>query len=112
MTDTPNFNALSDHDLIGLISYCEKWDPMKVYHTAFKQVFPEKQLLEAMMPFEDWCEGEPKLPDIVRNELIRACDVNLKAGRMIRLKYASMGQNLIRTWSFWLFVLAIIWWWF
>ena len=56
MTDTPNFKTLSDHDLVGLVSYCEKWDPMKVYHTAYSQVFPEKQLQEAMMPFEDWCD--------------------------------------------------------
>ena len=54
MANSPNFKTLSDHDLVGLVSYCEKWDPMKVYHTAYKQVIPEKQLLEVMKHFEDW----------------------------------------------------------
>ena len=108
----PNFETLSDHDLIGLLSYCEKWDPRNVYHTAFKQVFPEKQLQDAMMSFDDWCDKETKLPDIVRNELIRACVINLELGKMTNLKYASMGSNLVRNWVFWIFIIIVIWWWF
>jgi len=109
---TPDFKTLSDHDLIGLVSYCEKWDPMKVYHTAYKQVFPEKQLQESMMPYEDWCDNETKLPDIVRNEMIRACVINLEAGRMSKLRYAAMGSSLIRNMYFWIFVIIVFWWWF
>jgi len=112
MANSPNFKTLSDHDLVGLVSYCEKWDPMKVYHTAYKQVFPEKQLLEVMMPFEDWCDKETKLPDIVRNELVRACILNLEAGRMTKLKYAATAENLVRNWAFWLFIFTVLWWWF
>ena len=112
MINTPNFETLSDHDLVGLVSYCEKWEPMRVYHTAFKQVFPEKQLQEAMMPFEDWCDKEPKLPQIVRNELIRACVLNLESGKMTKLKIAATAENLVRNWAFWLFIFVMIWWWF
>ena len=112
MANSPNFNTLSDHDLVGLISYCEKWDPMKVYHTAYSQVFPEKQLQEVMMPFEDWCDKETKLPQIVRNELIRACVVNLELGKMAKLRYSATAQSLFSNMYFWIFVIIVFWWWF
>ena len=108
----PNFNILSDIDLVGLLSYCEQWTPSKVYHTAYKEVFSSKQLEEVMMPFEDWCDKEPTLPPVVRNELLRGCVINLEAGRMSKLKYAALGSHLVRNWSFWVFVLVVLWWWF
>jgi|TARA_B100001971_G_C18135810_1_gene507532 hypothetical protein len=111
MTNTPSFKELSDQDLVGLISYCEKWDPMTVYHTAYKQVFSGKQLEEVMMPFEDWCDKQSILPPIVRNELIRACVINLEMGRMTKLKHAAAAENLIKNWAFWLWIFVVIWWW-
>ena len=112
MTNTPNFEQLSDNDLIGLISYCEKWNPSKVYHTAFKQVFPETQVQDAMMPFDDWVDKGTSLPNIVRNELVRAAEINKEMGRMSNLRAASLGMNLFSNMYFWIFVIIVFWWWF
>ena len=109
---TPNFEQLSDIDLIGLISYCEKWDPSKVYNIAFSQVFPEAQLKNAKKDFDDWFENDQKLPPIVRNELVRAAEINKEMGRMSNLRAASLGMNLFSNMYFWIFVIIVIWWWF
>jgi len=107
----PDFKTLSDADLVGLVAYCEKWTPKVVYNTAFAQVFPENQLKEAKLPFIDWDSAEHKLPPIVREELIRACVLNLEAGKMNNLKLYAQFREITRKWGFWVFVLLVIFWW-
>ena len=108
----PDFRTITDEDLIGLVAYCEKWAPRKVYNTAFSQVFPEKQLKEAKPPFIEWISvGEQKLPPIVREELIRAARINFESGRMNKLKVYAQLRELMRKWGFWVFVLLVIFWW-
>ena len=80
---SPNFHQLGDGELLSLIGWAEKWPLEKVYDTAFEQVFPEKQLEDAKTDFGVWLEADhPKLPTIVREELIRAFRIHMSTGRM------------------------------
>ena len=79
----PNFYRLGDGELLSLIGWAEKWPLERVYDTAFEQVFPEKQLEDAKTDFGVWLEADhPKLPTIVREELIRAFRIHMSTGRM------------------------------
>jgi len=112
MNIEPDFKNIDDVDLIGLISYCEKWKPAKVYYIAYSQVFPKKQLKEVRKNFDEWAINDQKLPPIVREELIRACWINLKLGKMNRLKYTYMASKYtIGNKLFWIFILFILWLW-
>ena len=112
MTIEPNFEKITDTDLIGLVAYCEKWTPKKVYDIAFAQVFPEKQLKDSKEDFVKWADkGDLKLPPIVREELIRAAKINFDSGNMSRLQYAWKGIQITRNFYFWIFILIIFWWW-
>ena len=81
---TPVFHKMSDPELLSLIGWAQKWPIEKVYDTAFEQVFPEKQLKEAKPDFDEWFmkADNPKLPIIVREELIRAFRIHMSTGRM------------------------------
>jgi hypothetical protein len=81
---TPVFHHMSDPELLSLIGWAQKWPIEKVYDTAFEQVFPEKQLKEAKPEFDEWFmkTENPKLPIIVREELIRAFRIHMSTGRM------------------------------
>ena len=81
---TPDFYRLEDGELLSLIGWAEKWPLERVYDTAFEQVFPEKQLKEAKPEFDEWFmkADNPKLPIIVREELIRAFRIHMSTGRM------------------------------
>jgi hypothetical protein len=112
----PDFRTLTDIDLVGLIAYCEKWAPKTVYNTAFSQVFPKRQLEEVKQPFIEWIDiSEPKLPPIVREELVRAARINFESGKMNKLKFYAQFRELIsltvRKWGFWIFILLITWYW-
>ena len=108
----PDFKTMSDIDLVGLVAYCEKWSLKDVYNTAYAQVFPKKQVEEVKQPFIEWMSvGEQKLPPIVREELIRACVLNLEAGKMNNLKLYAQFREITRKWGFWVFVLLVIFWW-
>ena len=80
---SPNFHQLGDGELLSLIGWAEKWPLERVYDTAFEQVFPEKQLPDSKTDFDVWMSAEhPKLPTIVREELIRAFRIHMSTGRM------------------------------
>ena len=80
---SPNFYRLGDGELLSLVGWAEKWSLERVYDTAFEQVFPEKQLVDAKPDFDEWLTADnPKLPTIVREELIRAFRIHMATGRM------------------------------
>ena len=80
---SPNFHQLGDGELLSLIGWAEKWPLQRVYDTAFEQVFPTKQLSDAKTDFDVWLMADnPKLPTIVREELIRAFRIHMATGRM------------------------------
>tara|TARA_R100000306_G_C4334962_1_gene122247 strand:- start:7 stop:381 length:375 start_codon:yes stop_codon:yes gene_type:complete len=90
----PDFYRLGDGELLSLIGWAEKWPLEKVYNTAFEQVFPERQLEDAKTDFHVWLMAdEPKLPVIVREELIRAFRIHMATGRMDVLRLGVMAQR-------------------
>ena len=80
---SPNFHQLGDGELLSLVGWAEKWPLERVYDTAFEEVFPERQLEDAKTDFGVWIAADhPKLPTIVREELIRAFRIHMATGRM------------------------------
>ena len=91
---TPDFYRLGDGELLSLIGWAEKWPLERVYDTAFEQVFPEKQLPDSKTDFDVWLSAEhPKLPTIVREELIRAFRIHMATGRMDVLRLGVTAQR-------------------
>jgi len=90
----PDFYRLGDGELLSLIGWAEKWPLERVYDTAFEQVFPTKQLSDSKTDFGVWLMADnPKLPIIVREELIRAFRIHMATGRMDVLRLGVMAQR-------------------
>ena len=90
----PDFYRLGDGELLSLIGWAEKWPLERVYDTAFEQAFPTKQLSDAKTDFDVWLMADnPKLPTIVREELIRAFRIHMTTGRMDVLRLGVMAQR-------------------
>ena len=91
---TPDFYRLGDGELLSLVGWAEKWPLERVYDIAFEQVFPEKQLVDSKPDFDDWLTADyPKLPTIVREELIRAFRIHMATGRMDVLRLGVTAQR-------------------
>ena len=91
---TPDFYRLGDGELLSLIGWAEKWPLERVYDIAFEQVFPEKQLVDSKPDFDEWLTADnPKLPTIVREELIRAFRIHMATGRMDVLRLGVTAQR-------------------
>ena len=91
---SPVFHKMSDTELLSIVGWAQKWPTEKVYDTAFEQVFPEKQLKEAKPDFDEWfMVDNPKLPIIVREELIRAFRIHMASGRMDVLRLGALAQQ-------------------
>ena len=108
----PDFYRLGDGELLSLIGWAEKWPLEKVYNTAFEQVFPERQLEDAKTDFHVWLMAdEPKLPVIVREELIRAFRIHMATGRMDVLRLGVMtsryAKRMMYVGLFFLFLILV-----
>mgnify|MGYP001160770969 CR=1 FL=1 len=91
---TPDFYRLGDGELLSLIGWAEKWPLERVYDIAFEQVFPEKQLVDSKPDFDEWLTADnPKLPTIVREELIRAFRIHMATGRMDVLRLGALAET-------------------
>ena len=91
---TPDFYRLGDGELLSLVGWAEKWPLERVYDIAFEQVFPEKQLVDSKPDFDEWLTADnPKLPTIVREELIRAFRIHMATGRMDVLRLGVTAQR-------------------
>tara|TARA_Y100000782_G_C9984396_1_gene181648 strand:- start:21 stop:395 length:375 start_codon:yes stop_codon:yes gene_type:complete len=91
---TPVFNRMSDAELLSIVGWAQEWPIERVYDTAFEQVFPEKQLTDAKPDFDEWfMVDNPKLPIIVREELIRAFRIHMATGRMDVLRLGAVLQR-------------------
>ena len=91
---SPDFYRLGDGELLSLIGWAEKWPLERVYDTAFEQVFPTKQLSDAKTDFDVWLMADnPKLPTIVREELIRAFRIHMASGRMDVLRLGAVAEK-------------------
>ena len=92
---SPVFHKMSDTELLSIVGWAQKWPAEKVYDTAFAQVFPEKQLKEAKPDFDKWfiASENPRLPIIVREELIRVFRIHMATGRMDVLRLGALAQQ-------------------
>ena len=91
----PEFHRIDDLSLLSIVSWAQKWPMEKVYDIAFEQVFPEKQLKESRPEFDIWfmsCD-KPKLPTIVREELLRAFRIHMASGRMDVLRLGALVEH-------------------
>ena len=91
----PVFHKMSDTELLSIVGWAQKWPVGKVYDTAFEQVFPEKQLKDAKPDFDEWfiASENPRLPIIVREELIRAFRIHMASGRMDVLRLGAVAEQ-------------------
>ena len=91
---TVAFGKMTDMELLSIVSWAQRWDAEKVYDTAFEQVFPGRQLEDAKPNYINWVTVEnPRLPVIVREELIRAFRVHMSTGRMDVLRLGAWAQH-------------------
>ena len=91
----PEFHRIDDLSLLNIVSWAQKWSMEKVYDTAFEQVFPERQLEESRPEFDIWFDSadHPKLPIVVREELIRAFRIHMASGRMDVLRLGAVAEK-------------------
>ena len=90
---SPAFGQMTDLELLSIVSWAERWDGKKVYDTAYSQVFPERQIKDAKLNYDMWVTAEnPKLPIIVREEMIRAFRIHMVTGRMDVLRLAAWAR--------------------
>ena len=92
---SPVFHKMSDTELLSIVGWAQKWPMEKTYDTAFAQVFPEKQLEESRPEFDSWfmSSERPKLPIVVREELIRAFRIHMASGRMDVLRLGAVAEK-------------------
>ena len=91
---SPAFGQMTDLELLSIVSWAERWDGKKVYDTAYSQVFPERQIKDAKPNYDMWVTAEnPKLPIIVREELIRAFRIHMISGRMDVLRLGAWART-------------------
>ena len=89
----PVFGKMTDMELLSIVSWAQRWDAEQVYDTAFDQVFPGRQIEDAKPNFDNWVTVEnPRLPVIVREELIRAFRIHMVTGRMDVLRLAAWAR--------------------
>ena len=90
----PAFSRMTDLELLSILSWAERWDGKKVYDTAYSQVFPERQIKDAKSHYDMWITAEnPKLPMVVREELIRAFRIHMVTGRMDVLRLGAWART-------------------
>ena len=91
----PEFHKIDDLSLLSIIGWAQEWSMEKVYDTAFEQVFPEKQLEDSRPEFDTWfmASEHPKLPIVVREELLRAFRIHMASGRMDVLRLGALAQK-------------------
>jgi len=91
---SPAFSRMTDMELLSIVSWAQRWDGKKVYDTAYSQVFPERQIKDAKSHYDMWVTAEnPKLPMIVREELIRAFRIHMVTGRMDVLRLGAWART-------------------
>ena len=101
---------MNDADCISILSWCEDWEPQKVYETAYKE-----SRIEELLSWDEWSADIQPLPTVVRTELQRAVLVHEKFGNLkVLLGYSFFHTWIGRTskWGFWIFAAIILIGWF
>jgi len=92
---TPEYHKITDMSLLHIVSWAEQLDVEKVYDIAFGQVFPSRQIKDSKMPYDEWfmSSDHPKLPIVVREELLRAFHIHEANGRMDVLRLGAVAEK-------------------
>ena len=92
---TPEFHRITDISLLHIVSWAEQLDAEKVYDIAFGEVFPPRQIKDSKMPYDEWfmSSDHPKLPIVVREELLRAFHIHEANGRMDVLRLGAVAEK-------------------
>ena len=105
-TKQPNLRTMNDEDFISLLSWCEDWEPQKVYETAYKE-----SRIDFIKTWDEWSDDMKPLPLIVRTELERAILIHDGVGTMRALMTYAFFQSWASrlAWcTFWAFVSVIL----
>ena len=106
----PNLRTMNDEDFISLLSWCEDWEPQKVYETAYKE-----SRIDFIQTWDEWSDDMKPLPLIVRSELERAIKIHHGVGTMRALMtyafFHSWGNRVAMA-SFWALMAVIIFYYF
>lgn len=103
---TPNFHKMKDDDFITVLSWCEDWEPERVYKTAYRQSH-----LDYFQTWQEWSADMQPLPIAVKAELQRALKIHIESGNMQALRaYAFFyeGVEKFAKYAFWVFILTTI----
>jgi len=92
---TPEFHRINDTSLLHIVSWAEQMEAEKVYDIAYGEAFPPKQVKETKIPYDEWFMASeyPKLPMVVREELIRAFRIHMASGRMDVLRLGAIAEK-------------------
>ena len=105
----PRFNKMTDADFITVISWCEDWEPEKVYNTAYKESH-----LDYLLTWEECSKDMQSLPMPVRAELERALKIHVDAGNVQALRayaYFYEGTQTLAKYAFWIFIATMFLFW-
>ena len=75
------YDSITDEDYITILSWCEEWEPEKVYNTAY-----EASQLPFIQTWEQWSENMTPLPGPVRYQLKHGLQIHEKAGNLKALR--------------------------
>ena len=111
-TKQPNLRTMKDEDFISLLSWCEDWEPQKMF---MKTAYTSNQTLSYIQTWDEWSDDMKPLPLIVRAELERAIKIHHEVGTMRALMtyafFHSWGERLMKC-TFWAFITVLFIYWF
>ena len=106
---SPAFDKLKDDDYITLLSWCEDWEPEKVYKTAYKQSH-----IDYIQTWDEWSVDMKPLPLVVREELKRALIMHERRGNLMSIRAYAWFYDLVSrlaTISFWALIIVTFLYW-
>jgi hypothetical protein len=92
----PNYRTMDDADFISILSWCEDWEPEKVYKTAYKESH-----IDYIQTWDEWSNNMIPLPLVVRTELERAMKIHDVAGNLKAIRAFSFFYNNGRRMILW-----------
>ena len=106
----PNLRTMNDEDFISLLSWCEDWEPQKVYETAYKE-----SRIDFIQTWDEWSDDMRPLPLVVRMELQRAIKIHEERGNLMALRGFAWIYDCF-TWvgksTVWIFLILVAYYWF
>ena len=106
----PNLRTMNDEDFISLLSWCEDWEPQKVYETAYKE-----SRIDFIQTWDEWSDDMRPLPLVVRMELQRAIKIHEERGNLLALRGFAWIYDCffwVAKSTMWIFFIFVAYYWF